>query len=88
MAKRENREPENTEDEAKTQRAVQHQQETKGGQVSKGGNSRAEQTKKKKKIGHSLITDPNRMTLGKSDHIYLLSSVQSMVLSCGAYKDD
>ena len=70
MAKRENREPENTEDEAKTQRAVQHQQETKGGQVSKGGNSRAKQTKKKKKIGHSLITDPNRMTLGKSDHIY------------------
>ena len=37
------------EDEAKTQRAVQHQQESKGGQISKEGNSRAEQKKKKKK---------------------------------------
>ena len=31
---------------------------------------------KKKKIGHSLITDPNRMTLGKSDHIYFKGKSQ------------
>ena len=62
------------EDEAKTQRAVQHQQESKGGQISKEGNSRAE--KKKKKIGHSLITNPNRMTLSKSDHPYFKGKSQ------------
>ena len=32
--------------------------------------------KKKKKIGHSLITNPNRMTLGKSDHPYFKGKSQ------------